>query len=255
MIVDLSHYQDPQHIDYAALRSSVSGAYVKLTQSTTYTDVAWRQHHDSLAGLPRGCYHFAGSGSVLGQPELEAAMFATVYQQAPWEMRPTLDIEVGTPNPAWVKTFLKTFRARTGIEQMRVYMPLSYAETFLLPQNWIDQDVDLWIARYNPTLDWDHPSLVMWQYTSEGSVAGITGAVDLSRQMHGWAPAIDGGAEVAEFPQIPDYTKSPPTLLDYAVAVGWATAHAGMAWENTNAILAKLEAIQSQLDSLKPGSP
>ncbi|MBR6825490.1 MAG: S-layer homology domain-containing protein [Oscillospiraceae bacterium] len=39
---------------------------------------------------------------------------------------------------------------------------------------------DRWVARYNSTLDFDRP-YSMWQYTSEGSVPGITGNVDMNR--------------------------------------------------------------------------
>lgn len=52
-------------------------------------------------------------------------------------------------------------------------------------------------------------------------------------------------------PEVPDYTKEPPTLMDFVTALGWATAHAGMAWENTNLILQRLSALEASIEGLK----
>lgn len=251
-VVDLSHYQNPTQIDYEKLRSEIAGAYMKVTQGTTTTDITWAQHYAGLAGTPRGCYHYAGQGVALGDPTQEAQHFASLYRQAPWELRPTLDIETGAPTPAWVKTFVAAFRAAAGVQQMRIYMPESFAITHLVPAEWIDADLDLWIARYNTTLGWDHPSLVLWQFTSSGSLPGYGGKVDLSHEMHSWSPILDGGDVMANgLPEVPDYTKEPPTLMDFVTALGWATAHAGMAWENTNLILQRLSALEASIEGLK----
>ena len=44
----------------------------------------------------------------------------------------------------------------------------------------------LWLARYNSiTGDVKPFNIEMWQYTSNGKVEGITGAVDLSRYVRG----------------------------------------------------------------------
>lgn len=251
-IVDLSHYQNPAKIDYGVLRKNISGAYLKVSQGSTTTDTTWVQHYSGLEGTPRGCYHFAGQGIALGDPTQEAKAFARVYKQTSWELRPVVDIEIGAPDAAWLKTFLAAFRAASGEQRVRVYMPESFAITHLAPAGWIDADVDLWIARYNTTLGWDHPSLVLWQYTSNGELPGYSGKLDLSHEMHSWSPVLDGGdVPVTDLPDIPDYTKDPPENMPFDVAVGWSTAHAGMAWENTQLILQRLEALEASIEALK----
>lgn len=197
MIIDLSHFQaDAAPIDYAAVKTKVTGAYIKLTQATGYTDPAWQTHHAGLAGIPRGGYHFCGQmdgrGHVTYQdPAAEAQHFASVLTKATWELRPVVDIEAAGADPAWLKAFLTALRQATGIRRLRVYTSRSLLTTALDPARWIDPDTDLWAARYNPTLGFDHPQLVLWQHTDAGRVPGITGPVDLSVELHGWTPRAD----------------------------------------------------------------
>lgn len=197
MLIDISHFQtDAGPIDYTAVKAKAAATYVKLTQATTYVDPAWRQHHDGLAGIPRGGYHFCGRMDNLGHvdylpPDAEAKHFADVLTKATWELRPVVDIEAPGADPAWLKAFLAALRSSTGIRRLRVYTSRALITGPLNPAGWIDADTDLWIARYNPTLGFDHPQLVLWQYTDAGHVPGIQGQVDLSVELHGWTPRAD----------------------------------------------------------------
>jgi GH25 family lysozyme M1 (1,4-beta-N-acetylmuramidase) len=196
-LLDLSHFQaDAGPVDYAAVKTRVSGAYIKLSQATGYVDPAWRQHYDGLAGIPRGGYHFCGRMDNLGHvtyqaPEAEANAFAAQLGKASWELRPVVDIEAPGADPAWLKTFLTALRQASGLRRLRVYTSHALLTGPLTPSSWIDPDVDIWAARYNPTLGFDHPQLVLWQHTQSGRVPGITGPVDLSVELRGWTPRTD----------------------------------------------------------------
>ena len=218
-LIDLSHFQaDAGPIDYATVRAKVSGAYIKLTQATTYIDPAWPKHWAGLRGVPRGGYHFCGRMDNLGHvdyqnPEAEAKHFASVLTKAAWELRPVVDIEAPGADPTWLKTFLAALRSSTGIRRLRVYTSRALITGPLTPAAWIDPDTDLWIARYNPKLGFDHPQLVLWQHTDSGHVPGITGPVDLSMQLRGWTPKTDTDPD----PPRPRQESDPMTAIPLSV--------------------------------------
>ena len=240
-LLDLSHFQaDAGPIDYPAVRAKVAGAYVKLTQAATYIDPAWPKHWAGLRGIPRGGYHFCGRMDNLGHvtyqdPTAEAHHFADVLTKAAWELRPVVDIEAPGANPAWLRAFLAALRASTGIRRLRVYTSHNLITGPLTPATWIDPDTDLWIARYNPTLGFDHPQLVLWQHTDSGRVPGITGLVDLSVELHGWTPRADTAAPApapVPLPEEADISATPLTPLPaspgaYRYAVPVETAATG----------------------------
>jgi len=195
-IVDISHHQNDAvgRIDWDAVRRNVDAAYVKVTEREDYTDPKWRVNHDQLAGRPRGGYHFCGNSIAKRylDPVREADNFANQYLQAGWEMRPAYDIELAGASPDWLRRFRDRFRQRTGITRDRVYTSWSLIRTALRPELWLDgYDTDLWVARYNPTLGYDHPLLRLWQNSQSGIVAGFPGRVDTNIPQNGWAPAHD----------------------------------------------------------------
>src|SRR5438067_8684636 len=108
MLIDVSHYQGT--INWGQAASYIQGAYVKLTEGTSYVDAPWRTNHDgaTAAGLPVGCYHFAD----LADPVAEANHFADQYVTAPWQLRPVLDIETAGASGSWIRAFRAQFRAR-----------------------------------------------------------------------------------------------------------------------------------------------
>lgn len=188
MIIDLAHYQaDAGRIDYRKVQAAVSGAYIKVTQGTTYIDPTWRVHGIGLRGVPRGAYHYCTGAD----PSAEAHHFAGALAAGTWELRPAIDIEYKGATAGWLKEFIAALRAATGLRKLRVYSNIALLRVQLLPKLWIDPDLDIWAARYNDTLNWDHPQLVLWQHTQSGGTPGITGPVDQSVEMHGWAPGAD----------------------------------------------------------------
>lgn len=65
--------------------------------------------------------------------------------------------------------------------QLGLYFNYNYAKHIVDP---IWKDLPLWIARYNATLGDVTPwKPILWQYTSNGHVDGITTAVDISKRL------------------------------------------------------------------------
>lgn len=72
--------------------------------------------------------------------------------------------------------FSKLFAS--GYKNYGIYCSSSWAKTNLAMDN-LNEHAKKWIARYSvnePDVEWDY-----WQHTSKGSVAGVSGNVDLSR--------------------------------------------------------------------------
>jgi hypothetical protein len=261
VIIDLAHYQaDAGRIDYRKVQAAISGAYIKVTQGTTYIDPTWRVHGIGLRGVPRGAYHYCTGAD----PSAEAHHFAGALAAGTWELRPAIDIEYKGATAGWLKEFIAALRAATGLRKLRVYSNIALLRVQLLPKLWIDPDLDIWAARYNDTLGWDHPQLVLWQHTQSGGTPGITGPVDQSIEMHGWTPAADqqrNGDDVAwtqreGAPEVPDYYPGRPkgaTLADPLLALAWDTAHSAVARDMATLAVQKVDALRADLAAGKLG--
>ena len=66
-------------------------------------------------------------------------------------------------------------------EKLRLYFNYNYLKNIIDPA-WYD--FKIWLARYNSTMgDTFGANVVLWQYTSAGTVAGIKGNVDISKEI------------------------------------------------------------------------
>lgn len=262
-IVDLSHHQsDAGRIDYARVRPAVDAAYLKVSQGASYVDPAWRVHWSGLAGVPRGPYHYCTGAD----PHLEARHFAAVVGATPFELRPAIDIEYAGATADWLRIFMTELRKTTGWRRLRVYTGLALARTVLDPAAWIDDDTDLWIARYAPALGWTHPQLALWQRTQSGTVPGISGPVDLSDAMNGWTPTHDiTGADMPlsqdDVNRIVDalltrpladlYPDTPTRTMTLADTIAWAAANAGRALTEVRKLADELKTAATPADDLR----
>ena len=109
------------------------------------------------------------------------------------DLLPALDVE--TTNglsvaemQAWVSTWLERVRSITGLRPVIYTSPSFWASSMGDTRQFADAGYTvLWIAHWNvgsptvPAANWGGKSWTFWQYSSTGSVAGISGAVDLDR--------------------------------------------------------------------------
>ena len=137
-----------------------------------------------------GAYHFARPDDSAGDATKEAQFFVQVADPKAGHLLPVLDIETNDglshdEMTAWAHRFVMEVRDLTGV------MPFVYTS----PYGWLDRFGDsrrlardgapLWVAHWgvsSPTLpagDWDGRGWVVWQHSSTGHVAGISGDVDL----------------------------------------------------------------------------
>jgi GH25 family lysozyme M1 (1,4-beta-N-acetylmuramidase) len=150
------------------------------------------------AGVRVGAYHRAfASGSTLAEARADAIAEANVFIAAvgtlnAGELIPALDVE--TPftglNPkrlsAWVRTWLKRVRGALGRKPL-IYTNASSWSATGNTREFAKAKYPLWVAHWSvrkpsvPALNWAGKGWSVWQYTSSGSVAGISGRVDMNR--------------------------------------------------------------------------
>lgn len=179
--IDVSHYQGA--VDWQAVAGAgIAFAFAKATEGVDWVDpqLAANWAGMQVAGLVRGAYHFFEPNDDAAS---QAQNFLANVQLAPGDLPPVLDVETtGGVSDAelWsgVATWLQLVEQATGRQ------PILYTA----PGFWNSHEPDLaltryplWLADYaaQPTLPKGWTSWLFWQHSQSGSVAGVTGAVDL----------------------------------------------------------------------------
>jgi GH25 family lysozyme M1 (1,4-beta-N-acetylmuramidase) len=155
------------------------------------------------AGLRVGAYHraFAGGGGrrATKQDALsEANLFIDqVGELRRRDLRPALDVETpfGGLDPRelrrWIRTWLRRVRGTLGAKPI-IYTNASSWRATGDTRRFARDGHRLWVANFGvdnpdvPAGNWDGQGWSIWQYTSSGRVAGISGTVDRNRIRTGW---------------------------------------------------------------------
>jgi lysozyme len=165
-------------IDWQQVKAAgIQFAYVKATQGASFVDpqLAANVEGAAAAGIPIGLYHVfvANAGNA------QAENWCTVSGQYPSQLPAWLDIEPGavTEENEWQVLALLTVAFRPTD---CIYCSPSTAEGLFNDPAY--QKYPLAIAQYTDapepnTVQWS--TWMFWQYSSQGSIAGITGPVDL----------------------------------------------------------------------------
>jgi len=180
--IDVSYYQE--EITWSRVRTAgMRFAFIRLSDGATLPDTRfarnWREAKQ--AGVLRGAYqYFRPDENALAQADLLINRLA----HDPGELPPVIDVEDhgGLDAPrlaAAVRAWVERVRARLGVE------PIVYTGPDFWRERARNADLarqPLWIAHYTrgcPTVPAPWPRWGFWQYTDNGRVPGIDGAVDL----------------------------------------------------------------------------
>jgi GH25 family lysozyme M1 (1,4-beta-N-acetylmuramidase) len=194
LLVDLSN-NNAGPIDWHAVKhAGVFGVLLKVTEGVAFVDETYapRAAAARAAGLHVGGYHFARpGGSALTQAQLFATHLGKVGRR---DLHPALDLETNDEHltPAELETWAHNFARHTHTLTGARALFYSYP-AFLSAQGWsrpVGAGAGLWLASYGPNDGTDHGlypgatapwrRAVAHQFTSTGSVAGVSGHVDLS---------------------------------------------------------------------------
>jgi GH25 family lysozyme M1 (1,4-beta-N-acetylmuramidase) len=191
--IDISKWQetidwpavDPDNVRFAIMRATKGRAYVDPTYATNLAGA-------TQEGIVVGAYHRATPSSAANDAVTEADHFLSVARNAGGDVLPALDIEeTGGLSVAqlqdWVKTWLARVRAKLGVRPM-VYASPNFWNVNMGGTKWFaTHGYPLWIAHWGvsspavPAGDWDGLGWTYWQWTSTGSLSGITTDVDRDR--------------------------------------------------------------------------
>ena len=193
--IDVSHWQGS--IDWNQVAAAGKRfAYMKASEGTTLIDTFYtgNRAQAKALGLYVGAYHFARPDRNPGDAVAEADYFLAMSQLVAGDLLPVLDLEVtGGLAPVelqeWVKSYLGRIYERTGARGV-IYTSPSFWRNNMADTNWfaVNGYRTLWVAHWisgpTPSVpggNWGGTGWTFWQYTSSGSVPGITGRVDLNR--------------------------------------------------------------------------
>ncbi len=193
-IIDVSRYQG--EIDWAQLAGQIGGAMLKTVSTNksfggVYIDPTFERNYAACKrlGIPAGVYYYTYAQDRAAA-DAELAKLREALTGKSFELPVAVDVEDNKLKPlsAADLSALVAYAASTieswGLYAM-VYTYTYYANTEL------DMDAlaayDLWIADYRGRRPSRRHGL--WQYTSKGSLPGISGNVDMSHAYKDY-PAI-----------------------------------------------------------------
>ena len=189
--IDVSHWQG--NLDGPTGRAAGKKFVIaKSTEGIGHKDDKYERNKTGARaqGLKFGAYHFA---QPVNDPIREADWFVDNSGYERGMLIPTLDLErtggrsvTGLTN--WTKAWLGRVYERLGVRPM-IYVAPSFWRSNLNDTRWFADNgyAILWVAHWGvsspsvPASNWGGRSWTFWQYTSSGSVPGISGRVDLNR--------------------------------------------------------------------------
>ncbi|MDQ1723178.1 MAG: lysozyme [Frankiaceae bacterium] len=213
--IDISRWQHPNNhaINWGSVRNAGHDfVIIKATESTDYVNpyFAGDAAGARSVGMMVGAYDFARpSKPITASAVAEARHYVDVVGSTsqPGTLPPVLDLEqtgglTDAELIAWTHTWLDTVTGLTG----RMPIIYTYKNFWSSSMNGTAEfgGYPLWLAFYNSNLgglvgNW--PTWTMWQYSSSGSVPGISGRVDMNRFNGSLADlaALANGAAAAAF--------------------------------------------------------
>lgn len=179
--IDVSHYQGT--VDWQQVAGAgIAFAFVKATQGVSSVDPQFAVNWPGVkaAGLLCGAYHFYEPGD---DPQQQAEHFLSVVSLGPGDLLPVLDIETMGSQTAseivqGIETWLGTVRSAIG------QAPIVYTAPGFWNKLGTTQfgTYPLWVAEYGvsaPKIPAGWASWTFWQCSETGTVAGVSGSVDL----------------------------------------------------------------------------
>ncbi|RKN05193.1 GH25 family lysozyme [Streptomyces radicis] len=194
--IDVSHWQGS--INWGSVRGfGIQFAWMKATEGTSFRDSSFNTNYPAAhaAGVIRGAYHFARPNVSSGA--VQANYFASnggAWSRDNLTLPGVLDIEANpygascyglsqTAMRNWITDFYNTYKARTTRDVV-IYTSPGWWNSCTGSWNGMASRSPLWVAHWttgSPTLPGGFGVWTAWQYTSTGSVSGVSGNVDRNK--------------------------------------------------------------------------
>ncbi len=186
-IFDASRYQGTIDWDKVAA-DGWDGAILKTVSTNSafgglYTDPTfeYNYHNAKRVGIPVGAYYYTYA-QTKEYADRELALFKQAVTGKQFELPLVVDVEDNLLKP--LSATALTDLVEYAVQQIESWGCYAMVYTYLNYRNTeLDMDrlakYDLWLAAYRNQRPTSPPHSI-WQYTSTGSVAGISGNVDLN---------------------------------------------------------------------------
>ena len=183
--IDVSSWQ--RTIDFKAVKNAgIKVVYIKSSEGRSYIDPYFEQNYSNAKknGLKVGFYHYVTARNTY-QAKEQAVFFARVIAGKSPDCRLAMDFEnFGNLSISQIniiaKTFLETLEKTTGVNVLIYSNAYSARNIFSSSLN----SYPLWVANYNVSSPGENGKWkywVGWQYTSTGTVNGVSGYVDKNK--------------------------------------------------------------------------
>lgn len=185
-VMDVSKWQG--EINWKAVKDSgkVHGVMLRIIGEGAYIDQRFEENYAlcKKLGIPVGGYIYSVA-TTKEVADKERALFAKAVKGKTFELPIALDIEsaklesIGKAALTDLVAYELKELENLGFYAM-LYTYLAYAEKNLYMNGAALSPYDVWLAAYRkqkPVTDYAYS---MWQYTSEASIPGVSGDVDLS---------------------------------------------------------------------------
>jgi GH25 family lysozyme M1 (1,4-beta-N-acetylmuramidase) len=187
--IDVSSYQGS--IDWSAVKAAgTEFAYMKATEGTSFIDSSFSANYTGSynAGLIRGAYHFARPGSSSGADQANYfAAHGGAWSADNQTLPGMVDLEVSgcdglsqSAMVAWIHDFADTYKADTSRDVV-IYTTASWWSSCTGGSTDFGSTNPLWVANWDtssPAMPAGWGTYTFWQYADDGSVSGVSGAVD-----------------------------------------------------------------------------
>lgn len=214
--IDISKYQ--QNVDFTAVKESGIDFIIARASLGSYTkDTLFDSHYEEAKskGLGVGAYHYFYATNEKEAIE-EAKFFLETIKGKQFDYPLAIDVEEASIAGAGKDALTTAVIAFCEVVENAGYYISVYANPSWL-NNYLDAEklkpYDLWLAHW----DIAEPSREcgMWQYTSSGTVAGISGRVDMNYAYKDYPSLIRGIKEDTLEPITP-----PPSVVETKFKVG-----------------------------------
>ena len=193
-VIDVSYHNGT--IDWAAVKASgVDGAIIRCgfgDNITSQDDKQWKRNADECTRLsiPFGTYIYSYAKST-AQAKSEAEHVLRLVKGYKLSYPIYLDLEeAGTQSGAVERARIFGDIIESAGYYCGIYCNKSWWDNYLYP---LGDRYTKWIARYNSILGMD--GVDMWQYTSGGSVSGVSGRVDMNHCYRDFPKEITGSSD------------------------------------------------------------
>ena len=185
-VLDVSYFQG-KSIDWKKVKASgVSGAVLRIGygRETNQKDSTFDGNVKGCraAGMPFLSYHYSYATDTAGAKK-EAQCFLKWAEGKSFDRKLVFfDVEEKSQynlSQTKIRALIDAYADELQKEgwEVGVYSYLYFLQK--IGEDWLDKNYKVWVAQYNDTCDYDGKK-VLWQYTSKGSVSGVSGNVDMN---------------------------------------------------------------------------